>query len=288
MKSKDFRKYTISYPDYKNFIGILTSLYKQTKEFINPLFFFITSKEKVADFNYELFAKSIFKGNHVILPRFNIIDPSIEKYNRFEEFTKKDEVNNIALWVLATLKYYSTTNSLLIGKELEILQTENPRDGRLDVVALKENRALIIETKTDLRSALVENRFLYQIPNYEKECINIMKQYKAGGDPLMLLCLGGEETDLFPPDHNDCTTGKVGNIAKIFYDKISEKNIKFISANALWCIATYSYANDKKIDLFDLIFSIFFDKKIIGLLSAGVVSMGTTGPIIQPLDITRL
>src|SRR3989344_4074892 len=236
MNTKYKNKYTISYPDYKNFRSILTNTYKQTKEFINPLYFFLPTNKKVDKFNKKIFLYSIFSGRIISLPHFNIVEPDIEKYERLEEFTKRDEVNNIALWVLAAIKYLSSSSDLLIGKELEIIQSENPRDGRLDDVAIKEKTVLIFETKTDLRSALAENRFLYQIPNYTKECLKLMNEYRKGGVTHVLLGIGGEETDLFPPGHPDCTTGNVGDMSKIFYDKILEKNIRFISANALWCL----------------------------------------------------
>ncbi len=285
MSIKDQNQYIISYPDYKNFEGILTDTYKQIKEFINPLYFFLPTEEKVDKFDAKIFLNSIFNGGIVALPRFNITEPGIEKYDRFEEFTKEDEVNNIALWILAALKYLSPSNNLLLGKELEIIQSENPRDGRLDDVAIKERTALIFEAKTDLRSALVENRFLYQIPNYTKECLKLMNEYKKGGKTFVLLGIGGEETDIFPPGHPDCITGNVGDMSQIFYDKILEKNIRFISANALWCLVAYRFITNKKIDLVDFISSIFSNKNSIGLLSGGIAVRKNGGFIVQPINL---
>lgn len=284
MNIKDKNEYIISYPDYKNFRGILTNTYKQTKESINPLYFFLPTKEKVDKFDTENFLNSVFKGRIVSLPHFNIIEQDIEKYERFEEFTKRDEVNNIALWFLAAIKYLSSSPDLLLGKELEIIQSENPRDGRLDDVAIKEKTALVVETKTDLRSALVENRFLYQIPNYTKECLKLMNEYRKGGVTHVMLGIGGEETNIFPPGHPDCTTGNVGDMSKIFYDKLLEKNIRFISANALWCLVVYKLITNKKIDLVDFISSVFSNKSSIGLLSGGVVERKDDSLIVKPID----
>lgn len=285
MNIKDKNKYIISYPDYKNFRGILTNTYKQIKESINPLYFFLPTKEKVDKFDTENFLNSVFNGRIVLLPHFNITDPDIEKYERFEEFTKRDEVNNIALWVLAAIKYLSLSSDLLLGKELEIIQSENPRDGRLDDVAIKEKVALVFETKTDLRLALAENRFLYQIPNYTKECLALMNKYRKGGTTHVLLGIGGEETDMYPPGHLDCTTGNVGDMSKIFYDKILEKNIRFISANALWCLVVYKFITNKKIDLVDFVSSVFSNKNSIGLLSGGIVARKGDSFIVQPVDL---
>ena len=284
MNIKDKNKYIISYPDYKNFKGILTNTYKQTKESINPLYFFLPTKEKVDKFNTENFLNSVFNGRAVLLPHFKIIDPDIEKYERFEEFTKRNEINNIALWVLAAIEYLSLSPNLLLGKELEIVQTGNPRDGRLDDVAIKEKIALVLETKTDLRSALAENRFLYQIQNYTRECVKLINEQGDGKVTLVLLGVGGEETDLFPPGHQDCTTGNVGNISKIFYDKILEKEVRFISANALWCLVAYKFITNKKIDILDFILSVFSDKNSLGLLSGGIVVRKNNDLLVKPIN----
>jgi len=287
MDIKDQNKFILTYPDYKNFKGILSNSYKQMKEFINPLYFFLPTKEKIGQFNKKLFLNSLFGGKIVNLPRFNIADPNIEKYERFEEFTKRDEVNNISLWILSAFKYLSLSSTVLLGKELEIAQFDNPRDGRLDVVALMNNTAMVIETKTDLRSALVENRFLYQVLNYKKECVKLINQYRQNGLAIVILGIGGEETDLFPPNHPDCTSGKVGNISKIFYDKISEKNIQFISANALWSLVTYKFIRNKKIDLLKFLFSVFSDKNTIGLLSGGIVIKKKGKLTVKSIDLEK-
>ncbi len=284
MKKPGENKFALSYPDYKNFKGILDNTFVQTKEFIDPINFFLPTSEKVIKFDTELFLDKLFQGRIVYLPLFKIIEPAIEKYDKFENFTKKDEVNNFALWVLAALRYLSLSANQRLGKELEIIQFQNPRDGRLDVVAIKNSNSLIIETKTDLRSALVENRFLYQIPNYERECSKLTKDKGDGGESLVLLGLGGVETDLFPSDHPDCTTGNVGGISEIFYHKILERKIRYVSANALWCLVAYVSISGKRCDLFDFVFSVFADRNAIGLLSAGIVMREGETVSIKPID----
>jgi hypothetical protein len=260
----------VSYPDYKKFQNILTDSSVSVKDFINPINFFIPSELKVGKIDKESFIKSLFSLRIVRLPRFKIIDEQIERYSRFEDYTKKDEVNNIALWLLSAFRYLSTSD-LRLGKELEINQENNPRDGRLDVVAIRDKQICIIETKTDLRSLLAENRFTYQINGYCKECLKYADKYLKSKDLLVLLAIGGEETDLFPPDHEDCTTGRVGNISKIFYDKSIKENVKFISANAIWSLVAYQYLIDKELDLLNFIRDIFAKQNVIGLLSAGII-----------------
>jgi len=264
-------KNIIEYPDYKNFIGLLTNSDSGLKEAINPLNFFIPSKEKVDTFDEDRFVKNIFSRSMVSLPYFNILDPHIEKFNRFEDYTKRNEVNHIATWILSAFQYLDT-DSVRVGKELEIIQEKNPRDGRLDVAALKGNQTISLETKTDLKSLLNENRFISQINGYKRECLKLNEEHLKSSDALVLLAIGGEETDLYPLNHPACSTGKVGGISELFYKKILDNDIKFISANSLWSLVTYKFITGNDIDLFDLIFSLFNKEQSVGLLSAGLVT----------------
>ncbi len=277
----------ISYPDYKKFESILINKSSSIKDFINPVNFFLPTTDKVDSFDSELFINSIFSMEIVRPPYFTIIDSQIEKFTRFEDYTKTDEVGNIALWLLASLHYLSN-DDLRLGKELEINQEGNPRDGRLDVVALRNDQALIIETKTDLKSLLSENRFTYQITGYTKECAKYMQERLQSSDMTILLGIGGEETDIFPPNHKDCTTGAVGGVSKIFYDKMLNNNIKFISANSIWSLVAYKYISKKNIDLFGLLKKIFSKEGVVGLLTAGVVINENGELKIEKIDIENI
>jgi hypothetical protein len=275
----------VSYPDYKKFQNILTDSSGSVKDFINPINFFVPSELKVGKIDKEGFIKTLFSLQAVRLPHFKIIDEQIERYNRFEDYTKRDEVNNIALWILSAFRYLST-NDLRLGKELEINQENNPRDGRLDVVAIRDRKICVVETKTDLKSLLAENRFTYQISGYYKECLKYSEEYLKSKDLLVLLAIGGDETDLFPTGHGDCTTGNVGSISKIFYDKSIKENVKFISANAIWSLVAYKYLTSKKLDLLNFIRDTFEKPNVIGLLSAGVVKNNEGKIEIEKIDLT--
>lgn len=277
----------ISYPDYKKFENILIDKSSSIKDFINPVNFFLPTKDKVDSFDQDLFINSMFSMEIVRPPYFNIIDSQIEKFTRFEDYTKTDEVGNIALWLLASLKYLSS-GELRLGRELEINQQGNPRDGRLDVVALRDDQALIIETKTDLKSLLNENRFTYQISGYTKECAKYMQEHLHSSNMTILLGIGGEETDMFPPNHKDCTTGAVGGISKIFYDKILINNIKFISANSIWSLVSYKYISKNNVDLFGLLKKIFSREGVVGLLTAGIVINKDGELKIEKIDIKNI
>lgn len=277
----------VSYSDYKKFRNILTDKPSQIKESINPIKFFLPSTKKVDSFDHEHFSKSIFNLRAVKLPYFNIVDPGIEKFYRFEEYTKRDEVNNIALWILCALNYCSDSK-LRLGKELEINQENNPRNGRLDVVAVRDLKTLVIETKTDTKTLLNEHRFTIQINAYTSECLKYTQKYIKSNELLVLLAIGGQESDIYPIDHEDCVTGIVGNISKIFYEKVTETNIKFVSANALWSIVTYKYITKKNIDIFRFLDLIFSDKDSIGLLSGGVVKIIQNRLVLKKINLDLL
>lgn len=286
-KDQQIINHIVSYSDYKKFQNILVDKPSPIKDSINPINFFLPTIEKVESFDSENFLKSLFNLRAIKLPYFNILDPEIEKFYRFEEYTKRDEVNNIALWILSAIKYCSDSN-LRLGKELEINQENNPRDGRLDVVAVRDSKTLVIETKTDTKTLLNENRFTTQINAYTSECLKYTQEYIKSDELLVLLAIGGEETDIYPTNHEDCVTGIVGNISKIFYEKVTANNIKFVSANALWSIVTYKYIANKNIDIFKFLNLIFSDKESIGLLSGGVVKNTSNGLVLEKIDLNLL
>ncbi len=271
----------LTYPDYRKFIKFVENKFDLSISHIDPFDFF-KLESKISDID------TFFKGRAVKIPEFNYLS-EFNNINRFEDFTSRNEVKNISLWALSCLRKISHGADIRLGKELEIIQTKNPRDGRLDVVVLNDSSILIIESKISLSSLLSEGRFRYQIPSYEKECNKIVNSYdlshKSNHKISIFLLIGGEETDLYPPMHEDCTTGQVGDISKIFYDNLSKYNIKFISANALWALANYSILKDKKINWSDLLPSFFEDKNVIGLLSAGKVIKDKEVIFIEPLNI---
>lgn len=286
-KDQQIINHIVSYSDYKKFQNILTDKPSPIKDSINPINFFLPTIEKVESFDSENFLKLLFNLRAIKLPYFNILDPEIEKFYRFEEYTKRDEVNNIALWILSAINYCSDSN-LRLGKELEINQENSPRDGRLDVAAVRDLKTLVIETKTDTKTLLNENRFTTQINAYTSECLKYTQEYIKSDELLVLLAIGGEETDIYPIDHEDCVTGIVGNISKIFYEKVTANNIKFVSANALWSIVTYKYITNKNIDIFKFLNLIFSDEESIGLLSGGVVKNTSNGLVLEKINLDLL
>jgi len=269
VESKDI----VDYPDYKNYKNFLNNQYKTVKRHISPVSFLNFDSNFIktsSDIDVDLF----FKGRAIKLPKFEIKNEHFKVYKRFEDFTSKNEVNNISLWALDCLKHLSEENNSQFGKELEVPIPSNPRDARLDVVSRDASQILILESKVRLRDALVEDRFKVQIPSYYKACEQMTEKFNLDNNKdyqiTIFLLIGGEETDLYPPDNPDCTTGKVGEISKIFYDDLKKYKIKFISANALWCLLTYSTIK-ARVRWNDILPKIFADNATIGLLSGGKV-----------------
>lgn len=264
----------VDYPDYKNYGNFLNNRYKGIKKYISPVSF-LNSVSNIMKTNSGIDVNSFFKGRAIKLPKFEIKDGPFAAYKRFEDFTSKNEVSNISLWALDCLKYLSTENDSQFGKELEVPMPANPRDARLDVVSRDGSHILILESKVRLKDALTDGRFKVQIPNYYEECKQMTDKFNQDKNNdykvSIFLLIGGEETDLYPPDNPDCITGQVGGISRDFYHDLEEYKIKFISANALWCLLIYSIIKQAKVMWNEILPELFVDNSTIGFLSGGKV-----------------
>jgi len=280
----------IEYPDYKKFTNFLNDKYQISLKNINPYEFYRLDLNNISSkINLREYVSSFFKTRYNPIPIFRISEDGLSEYQRFEDFTSSDEVHNLSLWSLSCLKNLSFENDTRLGKELEIIQTNNPRDGRLDVVILSKEELLVLEAKVSLSTLLSEGRFKYQIPAYSKECRAVIETHNLDTGSKykfsILLIIGGEETDLYPPNHPDCTSGQVGDISKIFYDSLMGYRIKFISANAMWALASTAEISREKIFWYDFIPMLFREEKTLGLLSGGKVVLEAGRPIVIPLDL---
>lgn len=262
-------KQVFEYTDYKtleNFVydrksgGIIPN--------VNPAFFFDPFKY-ASGFDYDVFREKFLAGRSIQLPYFEYVDPIMKPYQRFEDFTGVDEVNNLSSWLAGFLDF--SEEGVRIGKELQVIQHQSPRDGRLDAscYSLARKDLLVFEAKKSLSSLIAEKRFEYQIPEYQKELNRLMAESDVRKNTL-LLAVGGEETDLYPEGHIDCTTGKVGNLAKTFYSKSTESKIRFVSANALWGLKVVKIA-EPDFNPVEFLTKLFEDDKVLGLLSGGAV-----------------
>lgn len=281
----------IEYSDFRKFVNFIDNQSKLSLKNINPFEYFRLSMSSFSsEEDLRIFASNMFNGRCVNVPNFRISNDSFNHFSRFEDFTSTDEVRNLSLWALSCLKKLSYDKQVRLGKELEIIQSNNPRDGRLDVVALCDEQLLIFEVKVGLASLLREGRYKYQIPAYLRESSKIIKRHNhengVNKNISVILLIGGEEGDIYPPSHPDCTSGQVGSISKIFYDSIQEYNIKFMTANSLWSITAYSEIFNKKIYWTNLISKIFSKDQNVGLLSGGVVTLNKGVGEVVPVDLS--
>lgn len=267
---------TFRYGKYKNYREFLLDKEQIQIENLNPHYWYKYQQDNLTDVYDPSFQKSFFRGHRVILPNFKELSFTNYKIESdFEKYTAKNEVRNIALWTLGCLDSFDHMGGISLGKEVEILQDSNPRDGRLDVCVKTKNKVLVIETKTTLRKMLDESRFDIQMINYQCEIDKL--SYKNNINSLLLLEIGGKETDLYPLSHDDCLTNDVGLITTNFYSSIISKGIKFTSPNALWGLQLLNSGWDQ------ILFDIFKRKDVLGLLSAGIVVSSKNDIIVEPL-----
>lgn len=191
------------------------------------------------------------------------------KYKTFDDFTSVDETGNIAVWAVNAMKYISRSLEPRISLEVGLKIQSMDRGGRLDISLLntKEGYLFLAETKVTFDAMITENRYISQLLAYETEiqkiCTQDLKRCK-------FLIIGGQESDLLPQQHSDCTS-KVGNRAAGFYEDLRKNGFFFISANALLALGLMKmFVSSEKYNLENL-HDIINCKKYLGLLSSGLI-----------------
>jgi len=198
------------------------------------------------------------------------------KYRNLESFTAVDETTNIQPWAVGIVNHACSCENR-VSMEVPVFNNAYSRNGRLDICSITEDWLITMESKTTLDDALGDERFVEQ---HEKYTVEIEK---ATQDYVYLTLVGGKETDVFPVGNPYCT-GNIGDKAKRFYRILIDNDIKFITANALWCIACkyLTYGNAFAWDNF--ITEVFSDPECVGLLSAGKVMYRNGEFIILPIQ----
>lgn len=213
--------------------------------------------------------KKIFYGKILNFPYF-----TNRKTNSFEEFTNTKETEHISIWASSVLNFLASSKKSRIGKEIEIMKRDTPRDGRLDVCIDNVNCVLVGECKTNLDYLLAENKYIIQLPGYYKECKKFLDEYNEKYNLkkrlMIFLIIGGRETDLLPSDHAYCSSN-VGNKSERFYRDLTKFGIKFISANAILTMILFSIYNKKRLCWDILLNSLLEEENFIGLVSGGMI-----------------
>ena len=183
-------------------------------------------------------------------------------YANLDAFTSVDETTNIQPWAAALL-FNMSANPFRLSMEIPVFNDKYDRNGRLDIGILSDQFFLAVETKTSLDDALKDERFVEQHLKYTEEIRKYAKKY------VYITLFGGNESDLYPIG-NKYSTGVIGNKGSRFYNMICKNGIKFISANALWCL--FCKQTENKDFCWDSFFNeLFTDEGCLGLLSAGKV-----------------
>lgn len=204
------------------------------------------------------FKKELIKP---IKARNNLSNP----YRTLEFFTKTAETKNIQPWV-AGLMQNTCSNPCRVSMEINAPNESFNRDGRIDVCVITDSFLMAIETKTSLDDALNDERFVDQYAKY----MEVIEEHRGKNDYVLLILVGGKETDLLPSTHAECT-GKIGNKSNRFYNLVSSHNIKFISANALWALALKYFMFGKDYQVDKILKNVFSNEKCIGLLTSGKI-----------------
>ena len=185
-------------------------------------------------------------------------------YSSFEEFTSINETSNISIWAGIMLKFIFG-DAAKLGLEINFPIKGRDRDGRLDICIINDETILLIESKISLTKLMSENRYVAQILSYEEEMKELLANQNKNFNFIKLLLIGGDETDLLPPDHELCSS-KVGNLGKTFYSNIIKSGIQFISSRALLSLAMKKIIN-KNDDIKKILIDIFSNSRNIGLVS---------------------
>lgn len=190
-----------------------------------------------------------------------------------------DETSNIAVWGANAMKYLSSSLEPRVALEVGVNIENRDRNGRLDISLLntRDNYLFVAETKVDFEKMMSEGRYESQMIAYESE---LMRSCPAKLKRAKFLLIGGDESDLLPPGHPNCTTG---NRSLDFYDVLNSDGLFFFSANAMLALGLMklfvSYDNYNLENLLNIINS----KDYVGLLSCGVVT--SRGDILPLSDI---
>lgn len=222
---------------------------------------------------FKRYAQAAFTGAAMQMPNAqNLIKNPLQN---LEDFTAQNETKHIQPWAAGVLQN-SCSQPNRLGMEVPVFPDGYARNGRLDICLATERELLVLESKISLEDALKDERFLEQKQNYTKEIEAHTQNYQY------LTLIGGKETDLLPSHHPACS-GLVGNRSNRFYEMVAHHQIRFLSANAIWCLCCKYLAQGSAYGWDRYLMSLFQDPHCVGLLSAGAVMQQGDDFVIQPL-----
>lgn len=210
---------------------------------------------------------SYFRGNLLDLPSIEFSHLKI-KYKDFQSFTEINETKNISVWGANTIKFLSKSDHIRIGLEIKMNIQSRDRGGRLDICLLSENHLIVAEAKVNFRKMAQENRYLSQMLAYENEILDTLQNLNSSIKYYKFLLIGGNETDLLPPTHPNCTSNE-GKQATIFYENLKKHQLFFISANALLTLGILKLFKGNDFAIENILDKTF--ENGLGLLTCGLI-----------------
>jgi NAD-dependent dihydropyrimidine dehydrogenase PreA subunit len=210
----------------------------------------------------------LFNGSFIKLPKIRLAQFKV-KYKSFSDFTSVDETKNISVWGANSLKFLSKSSNPKLGLEIGMNIKSRDRGGRLDICLLNNGLLLVAEAKVSFSKMMNENRYLSQMIAYEEEILSTLEKNNNNIKHYKFLLIGGNESDLLPPSHPECTSN-VGDQSSIFYNNCLDNNIFFISANAILSLGIKKVFFGDNYSIENLTSNIFSSENI-GLLSCGVI-----------------
>lgn len=211
----------------------------------------------------------LFKGTFISFPEITLAK-SHRKPNSFNDFTSYNETKNISIWGANVINYLISGNITRVATEVNLNLRSRDRDGRIDIAALSDSKIFIAEAKTSFSSMMSEGRYISQSLAYKEEADRINNIHDDEKKIYNFLFVGGNESDLLPPNHKKCTSN-TGNQSEDFYNKLEKYQLKFISANALLSLGLLKIFKGNKYSL-DNIVDMLFNDNYLGLLSSGFIS----------------
>ena len=194
---------------------------------------------------------------------------SIEQQS-LSNFTSSDEVRNLSPWAAQIASFICGKQSE-IGLEVNIDIEGKPRAGRLDVCIRSKNGVFIFESKKSFKSMMIEDRIFNQFLDYRLELDQISSEDDVNPRCHLFVLIGGDETDLFPLDHPDCSSYDADESRRM-YRWLKENNAKIVSAQGLLWLAFRDFSGQSPSSV-DVLKSFYSDSSAYILTSRGFVCL---------------
>lgn len=160
-----------------------------------------------------------------------LADANGEHLRSFAAFTSADEVLHLSRWAVRALTFLlgSTSEGAV---EVNIPIEGKDRPGRLDVCVRSEFEMFVFESKKNFKEMMREGRVFDQYLDYQTEIDRILLDERPNRECHLMLLVGGDESDMFPPDHSECTAHDL-DACRRFLNWLHRNNAKAVSAQGL-------------------------------------------------------